>query len=156
MNGIYLFLNLLFVYLFSVKQISSEEERQKYEVASDYPFYMNFSVADNLRITTRLETKEKGDYQIVLGGNDSLPSRYASIISVKLNGEYHKEIQYQSVVKNGRIFLEIHFSIKDGDAYKDRYVDCFLFVPSRKERKLSAKENDRFSASILEFGFRKL
>ncbi|AOP36389.1 hypothetical protein A0128_20445 [Leptospira tipperaryensis] len=152
----YILLSFIFVYLFSLKQISSEEGKQGYKAVSDYPFYINFNVTDNLRITTRLETKDTGDYQIVIGSNDYLSSTFASLISIKLNGEYHKEIEYKSIVKDGRIFLEINFSIKNGAAYRNQYIDCFISILSEKRRKLNTKDNALFNSAILEFGSRKL
>ncbi|TGM03794.1 hypothetical protein EHQ76_09125 [Leptospira barantonii] len=134
----------------------SEDRKQEYKSASDYPFYVNFNATSNLRITARLETKETGNYQLVLGSNNYLPAKFASIFSIKLNGEYHKEIEYKSVAKEGRVFLEINFSIKNGEAYKNQYVDCFISILSDKHSKLSLKDKALFSSSIYEFGFKKL
>ncbi|TGK35475.1 hypothetical protein EHQ12_07380 [Leptospira gomenensis] len=149
-------LSFIVAYLSATQPISSEEGKQKYKVASDYPLYMNFNVTENLYITIRLETKGVGNYQIVLGSNDYFPSKFASILSIRLNGEYHKEIEYKSIVKEGRVFLEINFSIKNGDAYRNQYVDCFISLLNEKRRKLNSKDKILLNSAILEFGFKKL
>ncbi|WP_050558789.1 hypothetical protein [Leptospira santarosai] len=124
---------------------------------SDYPYYLGFKVTDDLQLTTRLETTQKGNYQIVLGTvTHHLPAKLGSMISIKLNGKYHKDIKYKSIIKEGKIFLSINFSIEDDDAYRNRYVYCFISILTDELRKLSSKDKNLLRSAILEFGFRKL
>ncbi|WP_052332779.1 hypothetical protein [Leptospira santarosai] len=124
---------------------------------SDYPYYLGFKVTDDLQLTTRLETTQKGNYQIVLGTTTHhLPAKLGSMISIKLNGKYHKDIKYKSIIKEGKIFLSINFSIEDDDAYRNRYVYCFISILTDELRKLSSKDKNLLRSAILEFGFRKL
>ncbi|WP_061236526.1 hypothetical protein [Leptospira santarosai] len=151
----YLFISLI-ICLSLTERLLSDENNRIYKNVSDYPYYLNFKVTDDLRLTTRLETTQKGNYQIVLGSTDHLPAKLGSMISIKLNGEYHKEIQYRSIIKEGKMFLSINFSIRDGDAYRNRYVDCFISILTDEFRKLSLKDKNVLKSSIIEFGFRKL
>ncbi|WP_061207277.1 hypothetical protein [Leptospira santarosai] len=124
---------------------------------SDYPYYLGFKVTDDLQLITRLETTQKGNYQIVLGTTTHhLPAKLGSMISIKLNGKYHKDIKYKSIIKEGKIFLSINFSIEDDDVYPNRYVYCFISILTDELRKLSSKDKNLLRSAILEFGFRKL
>ncbi|WP_156801338.1 MULTISPECIES: hypothetical protein [unclassified Leptospira] len=155
----------LTICLLSTEQLLSDENGRTYKDVSDYPYYLGFKVTDDLQLTTRLETTQKGNYQIVLGTvAHHLPAKLGSMISIKLNGKYHKDIKYKSIIKEGKIFLSINFSIEDddayrnryGDAYPNRYVYCFISILTDELRKLSSEDKNLLRSAILEFGFRKL
>ncbi len=105
----------------------------------------------------RLPTKIPGNYRIVLGGNIRFPSKFISLFKISLNGEGHKELPFQirKPIKQGRIFSSIDFSIQEGDAYRNDYVDFSIEVIEKKVKLLSPKNVALFRQNFLEFGFRK-
>ncbi|WP_036096617.1 hypothetical protein [Leptospira weilii] len=129
----------------------------KEEETSSYPFYLNFKLNNDLSATIRFPTKISGNYQIVLGANTRFPSEFISLFKISLNGEGHKELPFQirKPIKQGRIFSSIDFSIQEGEAYRNEYVDFHITVIEKKVKLLSPKNAALFHQNFLELGFRK-
>ncbi|WP_016753468.1 hypothetical protein [Leptospira kirschneri] len=127
------------------------------EEISSYPFYLNFKLNQDLSALVRFPTKIPGKYQIVLGANTEFPSDFISLFKISLNGEGHKELPFQinKPTKRGRIFSIIDFSIQEGDAYRNDYVDFNIRVIEKKVNVLNSKNKTLFNQNILELGFRK-
>jgi len=127
-----------------------------FQAASDYPYYLNFTIAPTTQVTARLPVTTPGKYQLAFGANREFTDRFAALVLVFLNGEGHKEIPYRRVPMNGRIFLVLDFSVKRGDAYRDMYVDCHIAIANPNNELMSPEDAAQLRQSVLEFGFRKV
>lgn len=128
------------------------------EEISSYPFYLNFKLNQDFSALVRFPTKIPGKYQVVLGTNTDVSSNFTSLFRISLNGEGHKELPFQmsKPSKQGRIFSIINFSIQEGDAYRNDYVDFRMSVIADKMKSLRSKHITHFHGNFLELGFRKI
>ncbi|TQE69943.1 hypothetical protein [Leptospira noguchii] len=158
---IQLFLWILFLFFLSTNKIWSHDIRLpdyfREEETSSYPFYLNFKLNQDFSALVRFPTKTHGKYQIVLGANTEFPTNFISLFKISLNGEGHKELPFQisKPTKRGRIFSIIDFTIKEGDAYRNDYVDLHIRIIEKKVNALNSKNKTLFNQNFLELGFRK-
>ncbi|WP_061233360.1 hypothetical protein [Leptospira noguchii] len=158
---IQLFLWILFLFFLSTNKIWSHDitltDYFREEETSSYPFYLNFKLNQDFSALVRFPTKTHGKYQIVLGANTEFPTNFISLFKISLNGEGHKELPFQisKPTKRGRIFSIIDFTIKEGDAYRNDYVDLHIRIIEKKVNALNSKNKTLFNQSFLELGFRK-
>ncbi|WP_061218265.1 hypothetical protein [Leptospira weilii] len=155
----------LFLWIFLLSPLSTDKIRSHditfsdyfKEEAASYPLYLNFKLNNNLSAMVRLPTKIPGNYRIVRGGNTQFPSEFISLFKISLNGKGHKELPFQirKPTKQGKIFSSIDFSIQEGDAYRNNYVDFSIGVIEEKVKFLSPKNATLFHQNFLEFGFGK-
>ena len=124
-------------------------------VAADHPFYLNFSFDPTLRFTARLPVAAPGNYEIVLGANRPLPAKFAPVVSVTLNGNQHREIPYGRTAREGRVFLVLRVSVREGDPYRGGYLDCHLSFSQKGFQAMTPAERALFQQSTIEFGFGK-
>ncbi|EQA72040.1 hypothetical protein LEP1GSC059_4242 [Leptospira noguchii serovar Panama str. CZ214] len=89
--------------------------------------------------------------------NTEFPTNFISLFKISLNGEGHKELPFQisKPTKRGRIFSIIDFTIKEGDAYRNDYVDLHIRIIEKKVNALNSKNKTLFNQNFLELGFRK-
>ncbi len=157
-----LLLWMLFLFFLSINKTWSHDIRLpdyfKEEETSSYPFYLNFKLNQDFSAGIRLPTKTAGKYQVVLGTNTNVSSNFISLFKISLNGEGHKELLFQisKPSKQGRIFSIINFSIQEGDAYRNDYVDFRVSVIADKMKSLRSKQITHFHGNFLELGFRKI
>lgn len=120
------------------------------------PFYSRFLLTPGNYVGFKLSTGPSGNFRIVLGTNSALPSKYNSIISLNIEGDMHKNIPYTVKTQEGRIFMIINFSVKDGEAGLNEWVFCHISIDKEKFDSFNEDEKKLIEESIGELGFRKL
>jgi hypothetical protein len=139
-----------------VNSLKTDEEIGINTTANEFPHYYRFILIPGNEVGFTVPIDKTGSYQIVIGTNKMLESKYNTLINTSIIGNEHKNIPYTMHSTEGRIFKVLDFSLNEEKAYLDHKILITLGVNTEKYDSLSKEEKIELKDVFIEVGVKRL